>query len=311
MIYTVTFNPSLDYIVSVRDFQLGKTNRTTYELLLPGGKGINVSMVLSNLGIANKALGFIAGSIGDEIEKRAAEAGVDCEFIRLPAGISRINVKMRDFEGTEINGTGPEIDENSIEALYDQLKQLQKGDILVLAGSIPDSLPHTIYKDLMFRCREQEILFVVDATKELLLEVLEYRPFLIKPNHHELGELFGVTLHTREGVIPYAKKLQEMGARNVLVSMAGEGAVLVDENQQIHILSAPKGEVVNAVGAGDSMVAGFLAGWEETKEFHYAFKMGIAAGSASAFSEMLAKRDFIQHIYQMMDEDACPAIEAF
>lgn len=300
MIYTVTFNPSLDYIVSVNDFQLNKTNRTTYEQILPGGKGLNVSAVLQNLGIENTALGFIAGFSGEEIKRLAAEYGYKSEFISVPNGFSRINVKMKDFDGTEINGTGPVIGEAQVEALMERLSQLEKGDVLVLAGSIPSSMPDSIYRDIMKELEDKGILFVVDATKKLLLNVLEYRPFLIKPNNHELGEVFGVEINTREEVEPYARKLQEMGARNILVSMAGEGAVLLDEEGEVHILPAPEGTLVNAVGAGDSMVAGFLAGWLEQKDYQHAFKLSVAAGSASAYSELLATREEIMNLYQKL-----------
>lgn len=298
MIYTITFNPSLDYIVSVKEFEIGKTNRTTKEQLLAGGKGINVSTVLHNLGIANTALGFVAGFTGKEIQRMTAESGIVSDFIMLEKGFSRINVKMKDFDGTELNGTGPVIDEAAMKVLWNRLEKLQSGDILVLAGSVPKGMNNSVYGDIMLKLKEQGVSFVVDATGDLLLEVLKYRPFLIKPNNHELGEIFGVELLTRASVVPYAKKLQEMGARNVLVSMAGEGAVLVDEMGNVYELSAPKGTLVNAVGAGDSMVAGFLAGWIERKEYAHAFKMGVAAGSASAFSEYLATAEEVQNVYQ-------------
>ncbi|MBQ8518684.1 MAG: 1-phosphofructokinase, partial [Agathobacter sp.] len=288
MIYTVTFNPSLDYIISVDGFALGKTNRTTSEQMLAGGKGINVSTVLTNLGIENVALGFVAGFTGKELECMVKESGIICDFITLKNGCSRINVKMKDFDGTEINGMGPVIGEEAILQLMQQLSRLQEGDTLVLAGSIPSSMSDSVYRDIMSKLKDRGINFVVDATKDLLLNVLEFHPFLIKPNNHELGEIFGIELTTRESVVPYARKLQEMGARNVLVSMGGEGAVLLDEAQKVYMLSAPKGNLVNAVGAGDSMVAGFLAGWTEKKDYAYAFQMAVAAGSASAFSEVLA-----------------------
>lgn len=298
MIYTVTFNPSLDYIVSVNNFQMGMTNRTDSELLLPGGKGINVSIVLKNLGVENTALGFIAGFTGEEIRREVEEIGVKANFIQVEKGVSRINVKLKSIDGTEINGQGPDISEEKVEELLKKLEALKDGDILVLAGSIPASIPDDIYKNIMKRLAGKGIMIVVDATKDLLLNVLEYHPFLIKPNNHELGEIFKTELKTREDVIPYAKKLQEMGARNVLVSMAGEGAVLIAEDGSEYTASAPKGKLVNGVGAGDSMVAGFLAGWMEKKNYVHAFHMGIAAGSASAFSEYLAKREEIEAVYQ-------------
>ena len=302
MIYTVTFNPSLDYIVSVKDFELGKTNRTVTEQMLAGGKGINVSTVLKNLGVNNVALGFVAGFTGKEIERMAQESGIICNFITLDEGCSRINVKMKDFDGTEINGMGPVIGEEAIEQLKKQLRGLAQGDMLVLAGSIPNCISDSIYRDIMSELKDKGIHFVVDATKDLLLNVLEFRPFLIKPNNHELGEIFGVELKTRESVVPYAKKLQEMGARNVLVSMAGEGAVLLDEEQNVYALPAPKGTLVNAVGAGDSMVAGFIAGWSKTQDSYHAFKMGVSAGSASAFSEILATKEDVERVYASIEE---------
>lgn len=302
MIYTVTFNPSLDYIISINNFELGKTNRTTAEQMLAGGKGINVSTVLKNLGVSNVALGFVAGFTGREIERMAKESGIICNFITLEEGCSRINVKMKDFDGTEVNGMGPVIHEKAVEQLKNQLRTLRQGDTLVLAGSIPSCMSDSIYRDIMSELKDKGIDFVVDATKDLLLNVLEFHPFLIKPNNHELGEIFGVELANRESVVPYAKKLQEMGARNVLVSMAGQGAVLLDENQNIYELPAPKGTLVNAVGAGDSMVAGFIAGWTEKRDFYHAFKMGVSAGSASAFSKNLATKEEVQRVFETMEE---------
>ncbi len=226
MIYTVTFNPSLDYIVSVKDFELGKTNRTTKEQMLAGGKGLNVSTVLKNLGTESVALGFIAGFTGKELKRMAENDGLRCNFIQLENGMTRINVKMKDFDGTELNGMGPIIDDMAVEQLKGQLRGLKSGDMLVLAGSIPASMSDSVYRDIMKELSGKGIEFVVDATKDLLLNVLEYHPFLIKPNNHELGEIFGVELKTRESVVAYAKKLQEKGAKNVLVALAGEGAVL-------------------------------------------------------------------------------------
>ena len=304
MVYTVTFNPSLDYIVSVEGFQMGKTNRTAKEQMLPGGKGINVSTVLKNLGIPNIALGFSSGFTGEEIKRRVEEMGLASDFINLQNGYSRINVKMKDFDGTEINGQGPDISPAETEKLLEKLDGLKEGDVLVLAGSIPRTMPDSIYSDILRRLDGKGILTVVDATGELLLHVLEYSPFLIKPNNHELGEIFQVKLETREDVAPYARKLQEKGARNVLVSMAGQGAVLLDEMGQVHMLPAPKGKLVNAVGAGDSMVAGFLAGWLTKKDYEYAFRMGISAGSASAFSENLATKKEIEEVYRQVSQSA-------
>lgn len=302
MIYTVTFNPSLDYIVTVKDFRLGETNRTASEQMLPGGKGINVSTVLENLGFENTALGFVAGFTGKEIVRKVQELGFRHEFIELQEGCSRINIKMKDFDGTEINGQGPAIKEADVQTLLERLDHLGEGDILVLAGSIPSSMPETIYADILKRLDGKGVMTVVDATNDLLMEVLKYHPFLIKPNQHELGEIFGVELTTQESVVPYAKKMQEKGAVNVLVSMGGKGAVLLDANGDVHMLPAPKGNLVNAVGAGDSMVAGFLAGWLEKQDYEHAFRMGVSAGSASAFSEFLATRQEVESVYSSIED---------
>ena len=296
MIYTVTFNPSLDYIVSVDDFKLGLTNRTSSELILPGGKGTNVSTVLKNLGLESTALGFVAGFTGNEIVKRLNDMGIKSDFIYIENGISRINLKLKSIDGTEINGAGPDISEEKVNELMDKLNQLKEGDVLVLAGSIPSSMSDNIYRDIMADLKDRGVMIVVDATKDLLLNVLEYHPFLIKPNNHELGEIFDVKLTTREEVIPYGRKLQEKGARNVLVSMAGEGAVLIAEDGQVFDAPAPKGKLINGVGAGDSMVAGFVAGWIEKQDYEYAFHMGVASGSASAFSENLATKEEIINV---------------
>lgn len=300
MIYTVTFNPSLDYIVSVEDFKPGLTNRTSSELILPGGKGLNVSMVLGNLGIENTALGFVAGFTGEEIVRRIKQMGVRSDFISIENGISRINVKLKSIDGTEINGCGPKISEENVRKLMEKLDALRKGDVLILAGSIPGSMPDDMYRRIMERLNGRGVMIVVDATKDLLVNVLSYHPFLIKPNNHELGEIFGVELRTRKEVEPYARKMQEMGAVNVLVSMAGEGAVLAAADGSIHDAPAPEGKLVNGVGAGDSMVAGFLAGWMERKNYGHAFAMGIAAGSASAFSEKLATKEEVEVVYRQV-----------
>lgn len=302
MIYTVTFNPSLDYIVSVEDFKTGITNRTGSELILPGGKGLNVSMVLGNLGLENTALGFAAGFTGAEIVRRVEEMGVKADFIPVPGGISRINLKLKSIEGTEINGCGPVIGKDALEQLLEKLAVLGEGDVLVLAGSIPRSVPDDIYGEILRRLSGKAVLTVVDAERELLVKVLEYHPFLVKPNNHELGEIFGVELADREAVIPYAKRLREMGAGNVLVSLAGEGAVLAAEDGNIYEAPAPKGKLINGVGAGDSMVAGFLAGWMRKKDYRHAFHMGMAAGSASAFSEFLATREEVMAVYRQLAE---------
>ena len=290
MIYTVTFNPSLDYIVSVDNFTCGIVNRTTDEIIFPGGKGINVSMVLKNLGFENTALGFLAGFTGNRIQDLLEEKGVRADFISVEKGISRINVKLRSNEETEINGQGPAIGEADIKKLYEKLDTLSDGDILVLAGSIPDVMPGSMYMDIMRHLQNKDLKIVVDATKDLLVNVLQYHPFLIKPNNHELGEIFGVKIESKADVITYAKKMQEKGARNVLVSMAGDGAVLVAEDGSIFQSEAPEGKVVNSVGAGDSMVAGFIAGYLENGSYEKAFQMGVCTGSASAFSEELATK---------------------
>ena len=301
LIYTVTFNPSLDYIVGVKDFKLGATNRTSYEQMLAGGKGINVSYVLKNLGFESTAIGFLAGFVGEELKRRIVADGINADFLTLEDGISRINVKLKDIDGTEINGMGPDIAPDKVKELRAKINALKAGDILVLAGSIPQSMPDTIYMDIMADLQGRGVNIVVDATRDLLMNVLSYKPFLIKPNNHELGEIFGVELSTRGEVVPYAKKLQEKGARNVLVSMAGEGAVLIDENGCVYMSEAPKGKVVNAVGAGDSMVAGFVAGYLEKKNYEYAFHKGLAAGSASAFSEQLATKAEVEALLSKIE----------
>lgn len=296
MIYTVTFNPSLDYIVSVDNLKLGEVNRSNKEIMNPGGKGINVSLVLRNLGYGSTALGFRAGFTGEEISRLMEEQGIQSDFIQVGKGLSRINVKVRSDEESEINGMGPGIDDEDIDKLYAQLEQLEDGDILVLAGSIPSVMPETMYSDIMQRLSDKKLQIVVDATKDLLVNVLKYHPFLVKPNNHELGEIYGVTLNTRDEVIPYARRLQEEGARNVLISMAGEGAVLLTEEGAVYQSEAPKGKVQNSVGAGDSMVAGFIAGYMASKDYEQAFYMGVCTGSASAFSEGMATKEAVRNL---------------
>lgn len=291
MIYTVTFNPALDYIVRVEQFNVGEVNRAAYSEIMAGGKGVNVSLVLKNLGHESTALGFAAGFTGEKLVRDLKDKGCRTDFIFLEQGMTRINVKIKGQEETEINGEGPEITPVAIRAMMIKLERLREGDILILSGSIPKTLPEDIYEKVIVRQQGKNVRIVVDATKNLLKETLEYHPFLIKPNHHELGELFGVTISNPEEALSYAEKLQQMGAVNVLVSMAGEGAVLLDEHGNKHMSPAPEGRLVNSVGAGDSMVAGFMAGYLETKNYEQAFRMGIAAGSASAFSEFLATRE--------------------
>lgn len=297
MIYTVTLNPALDYIMHVEHFEKNRINKTSSELLLPGGKGINVSIVLHNLGMSSTALGFIAGFTGQEIRRKLQVLGVTDDFIELPDGHSRINMKICSHEETELNGMGPVIDEASLLKLYTQLDRLVTGDVLVLAGSIPGSLPDSIYQDIMKRIEAKGVMTIVDARKDLLENVLELRPFLIKPNNFELAELFGLEeLWDKQEVLRYAKELQERGARNVLVSMAGAGAVLAAEDGSTYESPAPDGTVINSVGAGDSMVAGFLYGLLTTESFEQAFYTGLACGSASAFSEQLATKDAVDAI---------------
>ncbi len=300
MVYTVTFNPAIDYVVHTDELVVGMTNRSKSEEMYVGGKGINVSMVLAELGIRSKALGFVAGFTGRAIEDGAKEKGVETDFVHLESGCSRINVKIKSGEETELNGQGPKIPDKAIEQLLGKLDKLEDGDVLVLAGSIPGTLPSDIYEKILARLSERKIKTVVDATKDLLLNVLKYKPFLIKPNNHELGEMFGVKLKTEDEIISYAKKLREMGAVNVLVSMAGDGAILVDEDGKVHKCGVCKGTVKNSVGAGDSMVAGFIAG--STKgDYGYALKLGTATGGATAFSDELAKKEEIYELLKQLN----------
>lgn len=298
MVYTVTFNPAVDYIVHTKQLIAGATNRSDSEEIYFGGKGINVSIVLSELGVKSKALGFVAGFTGEAIENGVAEKGIDADFVHLNEGFSRINVKIKSGEETELNGQGPKITDEAIRELYAKLDEIQDGDTLVLAGSIPSSLPADIYERILERLSGKKIRAVVDATKDLLLNVLKYRPFLIKPNNFELGEIFGVEMKSTEDIVKYAGKLKEMGAQNVLVSMAGDGAVLLDENGKTHVCGVCMGKVKNSVGAGDSMVAGFVAGCEKG-DYEYALKLGTASGGATAFSEGLAEKN---RIYELLGQ---------
>lgn len=300
MINTITLNPSLDYVVKVDNFKSDTVNRSKEEKIYAGGKGINVSIVLNNLNVDNIALGYIAGFTGDEILRQVNEHNVKSDFIKLKSGMSRINVKLKSDDETEINGSGPEITKSDLEKLYGKLENLGEGDFLVLSGSIPNSVPQTIYEDIMKNLIEKKVEFIVDATKDLLLKSLKYKPFLIKPNHHELAEMFSVELNSDEDIVKYAKKLQEMGAKNVLISMAGDGAILLKENGEYSKREVPKGILKNSVGAGDSMVAGFLCGYLKNKDLDEAFKMGIATGSASAFSEELATLEEVNELLKQL-----------
>lgn len=300
MIYTVTFNPAIDYVVRMDSFLLDAVNRTTAEEIYYGGKGINVSAVLRELGHDSMALGFIAGFTGDEIAEGLNKQGIHTDFIRLDKGMSRINVKIKAQQETEINGQGPHISEAAVEQLFDKLDSLKAGDVLILAGSIPTSMPEDSYEQIMARLDGKNIQIVVDATKNLLVNVLKYHPFLVKPNNHELGEIFHTVLKTSDEIIEAAKKLQQMGARNVLISMAGDGAILVAENGEIHQIGVPKGKVQNSVGAGDSMVAGFTAGYMEKQDYLYALKLGTACGSATAFSKGLAVKEDIDQLLKQI-----------
>lgn len=299
MIYTVTFNPAIDYVVHTKEMIFGATNRSLKEEIYFGGKGINVSIVLKELGIASKTLGFTAGFTGEAIEKGLADMGIDTDFVHLKKGNSRINIKIKADEETELNGQGPDIGEDAVAMLFKKLDTLSCGDILILAGSIPSSLPSDIYEKILQKISHKKVRTVVDATNDLLLNVLKYKPFLIKPNNHELGEMFGVDLKTDEEIEKYARKLQDMGAVNVLVSMAGDGSMLIDENGITHRLGVCKGTVKNSVGAGDSMVAGFIAGIQNGN-YEYALKLGTAAGGATAFSDGLAKKEKISELLKTL-----------
>ncbi len=313
MIYTVTCNPSLDYNISLDGFQTGKTNRTDVELVVPGGKGINVSRMLRNLGVESTALGFLAGFTGREIQRRTNACRVFGDWIFLEEGNSRINIKLHgtsktpsgeisDLYGTEINGKGPDVPLDARDRLRERIALLQKGDVLVLAGSVPASVSPFFYADLLRQVEGRHVLTVVDAAGSLLCSALLQHPFLIKPNAQELAELFQTPIHTREEALFFARRLQAMGARNVLVSLAGQGAVLAAEDNTAYSAKAPQGQLVNAVGAGDSMVAGFLAGWMESESYAHAFRMGLAAGSASAFSEQFATKADVQDLLEKIPE---------
>lgn len=299
MIYTITFNPAIDYVIHTDNIRTGEVNRTSSETYFIGGKGINVSVVLAELGVKSVALGFIAGFTGDAIENGLLKKGISADFIKLDNGFSRINVKIKSAEETEINGQGPEISEEAIAELFRKLDSINSGDILVLAGSIPKSLDSDIYEKILSYCDGKGVRFVVDASGSLLLNVLKYKPFLIKPNNHELGEMFGVKASSSADIEKYALKLREMGARNVLVSMAGDGAVLFAEDGNTYSCGVCKGTVRNSVGAGDSMVAGFIAGIADG-DYGYALKLGTACGGATAFSDDLAVKEDIARLLKTL-----------
>lgn len=303
MIYTMTMNPALDYVVDLTLFKLGRVNRTEDEHIFYGGKGINVSVILKELGFESTCLGFIAGFTGDKLQRGVKEdLKLNTNFICVEKGMTRINVKIHSDQETELNGMGPVIEQSDIVRLFESLNQLQSGDILILSGSVPTTVSKTIYCDILEKLKDKQVKTVVDATGELLMKTLKYQPFLIKPNNHELEEMFHVKLSNQKDIVKYAKKLQEMGAKNVLISMAGDGALFVCENGKVYFCDAPKGQVVNSVGAGDSMVAGFIAGYVKTQDYLQAFKMGVATGSASAFSKNLATADEVELLLKTINE---------
>lgn len=300
MVYTITLNPALDYVMKVGKLRYDDINRSKSEEIYYGGKGINVSVILTRLGVHNKALGFVAGFTGRKLEQMLVDEGIDCDFNRLSNGQTRINVKIKADTELDVNASGPDISEEDIKDLMDKLDDIGENDYLVLAGSIPSTLPDDIYERILSRLQSRGVNFIVDATGDLLKKALPYKPFLVKPNHHELGDLFGVETKTEEDIVKYARKVQEMGARNVLVSRAKDGATLIDENSNVTTFANVDGELVNSVGCGDSMVAGFVAGYINKKDYAYALKLGAACGNATAFSEELATADEIKKVFEIM-----------
>ncbi len=305
MIYTITFNPALDYITQVENFKTGEINRTKTETILPGGKGLNVSIVLKNLGIENTALGFVAGFTGEELIKKLEAQGVKTDFVKVKEGITRINVKISSLnnnkvEETALNGMGPQITKENIDELLKKISNMIASDFVILSGNIPKNLENNIYEKICKILKEKGITFIVDSTQDLLINVLKYNPFLIKPNKEELEETVKCNIHTKEDIINSAKTLQEMGAQNVLVSLGNDGAILITKEGETYFSEAPKGQVINTIGAGDSMVAGFLAGYYKTKDYEYALKMGVSAGSASAFSVNLATKEEVDSIFNQL-----------
>lgn len=296
MIYTVTLNPSMDYVIKLDKLNYGSVNRVDEEHLYPGGKGINVSIMLNELGYKSVSLGFISGFTGKYIVNCMNERNLNCDFVEVANGFSRINIKIKSNEETEVNGRGPNITLENLQSLYEKIDSLNDGDILVLAGSIPPSLDDKLYENIMKRLEDKNIKIIVDATKNLLLNVLKYKPFLIKPNNHELEEMFDIKLNSIDDIAKYAMKLQDMGARNVLISMGKDGALLITENKEVFLSNVPKGSVKNSVGAGDSMVGGFIAGYLNTNSYKEALKLGAACGSATAFSDDLATKEYIDSL---------------
>lgn len=302
MIYTITFNPALDYIIKLDNLKIGEINRTDKEKILPGGKGLNVSIVLKNLGVESAVLGFIANFTGIELKNQMQKYGIKEEFIEVNEGMTRINVKINsDKEETAINGNGPKISEKDIKEIIEKINKLNKKDIVILAGNVPKNINNNVYERICSILHKNENTFIVDTTKELLINVLKFKPFLIKPNKDEIEETFSVKIKNNDELIEYGKKLQELGAQNVLISLGGEGAILITSDNNVYSYKAPKGKVVNTVGAGDSMVAGFLAGYLKTNDYKYALKMGLATGSASAFSMELAKLEEVENLLKMIN----------
>lgn len=302
MIYTLTFNPALDYVVHVTNFKENHTNRSNKEMIFYGGKGINISFVLKEFKLDSTALGFIASFTGDELQRGCQAHGIDTDFIRVEHGMTRINVKLKSNVETEINGMGPQIEAHHLHQLEDQLSKLKDGDILILSGSIPKGMSDHTYARLLSLLQTKNIMSIVDSTGNLLLNTLKYHPFLIKPNIHELEALFDVQINTKEELFPYATKLQEMGAKNVLISCGKDGAYLLDEFQQVHMIDACSGECKNSVGAGDSMVAGFLVGYLKHNSYHKALLYGSLAGSATAFQDGLMTYQDFQALYTEVGE---------
>ena len=305
MIYTITFNPALDYIIQVENFKIGEINRTKTETILPGGKGLNVSIVLKNLKIENTALGFVAGFTGEELIHKMESQGVKTDFVKVEKGITRINIKIssineKKVEETALNGMGPQITKNDIEVLFEKIEKMSTKDVVILSGSIPKNIDNDIYEKICKKLNEKEITFIVDSTQELLMNVLKYNPFLIKPNKEELEETLNCKISTKEDIINAAKKLKEMGAQNVLVSLGNDGALLLTKDNNTYYSKAPRGQVVSTVGSGDSMVAGFLAGYYQTQNYEHALKTGVAAGSASAFSVELATKEDVDLLLKQL-----------